>query len=290
MFKNSFLYAKFPGHFCCLCLLFLAITSQAQIPDKPNPERFVVDNAKLLDSTFLSDAENYLQGVNDSFSTQIVVVTVPSLGGYEVADYADQLFNKWGIGVKGKNRGVLFLIAANEHKDHISVGYGLEGQLPDVVCKRILADSVRPFFKAGKFDVGVENAIWGIVLAVQNSQQAPTEKEKVLETQNNDDNFLFPEFTHDLNGVITYALIGFVDLLLLLFFGAVGIYMIFYWVHVFRYWFSSSYRAECKKIDKSNGSSSGSGWSSGSSSGSGGGSSSGYGGGSTGGGGASDGW
>ncbi len=87
---------------------------------------------------------------------QVVVATVPSLGGRDIESYANDLFRAWGLGQKDKNNGVLFLVAPNEREMRIEVGYGLEGTLTDALASRIIRDIATPRFKAGDLAGGIE--------------------------------------------------------------------------------------------------------------------------------------
>jgi len=91
------------------------------------------------------------------------VATVSSLDGQEIEPYANQLFRAWRLGEAKKNNGVLFLVAPNEHRVRIEVGYGLEGTLTDATSKIIIANAVAPRFKAGDFNGGVSRGVDDII-------------------------------------------------------------------------------------------------------------------------------
>ena len=86
----------------------------------------------------------------------MVVVTVPTLSGRDVADYTRDLSNRWGIGRKGDNDGVVLLVAPVEHKVRIAVGYGLEGKLTHDVCQQIIDKTMLPRFRDGDLPGGIE--------------------------------------------------------------------------------------------------------------------------------------
>ena len=94
--------------------------------------------------------ETKLADLEQKSTIQLVVATVPSLGGQEIEPYANALFRHWRLGQKDKNNGVLFLIAPNEHRMRIEVGYGLEGTLTDATSKLIIANAAAPRFKNGR--------------------------------------------------------------------------------------------------------------------------------------------
>lgn len=142
-----------------LLLCLPAMVSWAGIPDKPTPERLVNDFAGLLTPAQKQLLEDSLVAFSKTTSTQICVVTVTSLDGYDVADYAQQLGEKWGIGVKGKNNGALLLVKPKTEREQgrafIATGYGLEGALPDIICYRIVNNIMIPYFKNNDYGGGI---------------------------------------------------------------------------------------------------------------------------------------
>ena len=90
---------------------------------------------------------------------EIAVVAVSSVDGGEVDDFTNRLFQKWHIGKKGKDNGVMILAAIQDRKARIEVGYGLEGVLPDALAGRILREQMFPAFRQGRYDVGLEQAV-----------------------------------------------------------------------------------------------------------------------------------
>jgi uncharacterized protein len=115
----------------------------------------VVDDAHVLPPATVASLEDKLKGLQDQTSRQLVVVTLPSLQGDDIADYGYQLGRKWGVGQKGTNNGALFIVVPSEHKVRIEVGYGMEGILTDALTSVILQTQVLPAFKAGDIPGGV---------------------------------------------------------------------------------------------------------------------------------------
>jgi uncharacterized protein len=130
--------------------------SATAAPQFPALTGRVVDNAHVLSDATQADLTQKLAALEAKTSRQLVVVTVPSLGGYEISDYGYQLGRAWGIGQKTLNNGVLFIIAPTEHKTRIEVGYGLEPILTDAFSSVVIQTQVLPKFKAGDFNGGVE--------------------------------------------------------------------------------------------------------------------------------------
>lgn len=118
--------------------------------------RRVYDLASLLSPVQTSQLETLTSGVASATTAELNVVTIPSLHGQTVEEYANTLFNQWRIGRADTNNGVLFLIAPNERRVRIEVGYGLEPLLTDGICGDILAAQVLPAFRAGHYSDGVE--------------------------------------------------------------------------------------------------------------------------------------
>jgi uncharacterized protein len=126
----------------------------------------VVDQAKILSPLTAADLERKLADLEQKSGIQLVVATVPSLGGQEIEPYANELFRAWKLGEAKKNNGVLLLIAPKEHRVRIEVGYGLEGTLTDAISSLIIANAITPRFKAGDFNGGVTRGVDDIITAL----------------------------------------------------------------------------------------------------------------------------
>ncbi len=135
-----------------MCLIASAC-AWASIPAKPRG--WVSDFAGIMSDTTKSEINGLFAEVKKSTGAEIAVVTVPSLDDMSVEEYAVRLFKQWGIGQKGKDNGVLFLIAPNERKTRIEVGYGLEPVITDGRAGEIIRQTVIPFFKAGDYNQGI---------------------------------------------------------------------------------------------------------------------------------------
>jgi len=138
-----------------IAFLFSALPAMAA-PSFPTLTGRVVDDAHILSEQTKSDLDQKLAGLETSNSRQLVVVTLPSLQGYEISDYGYQLGRAWGIGQAKLNNGVLFIIAPNERKVRIEVGYGLEPILTDALSELIIQQAVLPRFRSGDFNGGVQ--------------------------------------------------------------------------------------------------------------------------------------
>jgi uncharacterized protein len=118
----------------------------------------VVDDAHVLSPEVQADLTRKLADLEQKTSRQLVVVTVPTLGGEEIEDYGVGLLRQWGIGQKGLNNGALFIVAPTEHKVRVEVGYGVEGVLTDALSSVIIQREAIPKFKAGDFSGGIVGA------------------------------------------------------------------------------------------------------------------------------------
>ena len=126
----------------------------------------VVDQAKILSPVTVADLERKLSDLEQKSGIQLVVATVPSLGGEEIEPYANELFRAWRLGEAKQNNGALLLIAPKERRMRIEVGYGLEGTLTDAVSSIIISNAIAPRFKAGDFNGGVTRGVDDIITAL----------------------------------------------------------------------------------------------------------------------------
>jgi len=127
----------------------------------------VTDNADMLSSATKQQLESVLADLEREESTQLAVLTIPSLGGENLEEYSLKVAESWGIGQKGRDNGALLLIVKNDRKLRIEVGYGLEGRLTDLVSGRIIRDIITPQFRNGNFDQGVIDGVGAMIAAVR---------------------------------------------------------------------------------------------------------------------------
>jgi uncharacterized protein len=135
-------------------------------PNFPELTGRVVDGAGLLSPEEKQALTAELKALEDKSSDQLVVVTVPSLQGYTIEDFGYQLGRHWGIGTAELDNGVLLIVAPNERKVRIEVGYGLEPTLTDALTKIIIENAVLPRFRAGDFSSGIKDAAHDITLVL----------------------------------------------------------------------------------------------------------------------------
>jgi uncharacterized protein len=131
----------------------------------------VVDDAAVLDSATRASLTEKLAALETKSTDQLVVATVRSLQGTSVEDYAHRLFRDWRLGQQGKNNGVLMLVAPNERKVRIEVGYGLEGTLPDAVSKLIIENAILPRFRANDFAGGISRGVDDVIQVLTDNSE-----------------------------------------------------------------------------------------------------------------------
>ncbi|HJV66891.1 MAG TPA: TPM domain-containing protein [Geomonas sp.] len=155
-----------------VALMMLIFTSIGQAADLPPLRGYVNDYASMLSPQAASQLEQELAAFEQSDSTQVVVLTVPSLEGQPIEDYSIRVVEAWKIGQKGKDNGALLLVAKNDRKVRIEVGRGLEDRLTDLVSGRIIRNEISPAFKLGDFDGGIAAGVHGIMASVRGEYSA----------------------------------------------------------------------------------------------------------------------
>ena len=152
--------------FLLVALLQLASFSSLMAIPVPALSGRINDYASMISAPVKADIEAKLQKLEVAESTQIVILTVPSLQGDPVEDFSIRVAEAWKIGHKGSDNGVLLIVSRDDHKVRIEVGYGLEGKLTDLLAGRIINDEIVPAFKAGQFDAGFTTGVSSLVAAV----------------------------------------------------------------------------------------------------------------------------
>lgn len=155
----------------------MVVTYAQKTEPRPNPPQAVNDFAHLLEPFQREALEQKLRAYNDSTSSAIVIITVPTLDGYDIAEVALKYLRDWGVGVKGKNNGVVILVAQRERRARIETGYGMEGVLPDITAKHIIDDEMIPSFKSGDFYGGLDHAVDAIIKAAAGEYKADKKDE-----------------------------------------------------------------------------------------------------------------
>ena len=191
------------------CVIVLAAVSLAA-QNLPKPAGRITDLANIIDSATESELDSRLNELERTTSSEVAVVTVPSLDGVAVEDYAVRLFKEWGIGQAKTDNGVLVLVAPNEREMRIEVGYGLEGVLPDGLAGQIIRENFTPRFRDNDYSGGIRDGVGRVIDVVEKQQVlSPEEIARFNESGGGD----FPE----------WALIPFFGLFVTIGFGMVGL-------------------------------------------------------------------
>jgi uncharacterized protein len=151
---------------CVFAALNICRADTDELLNKLKPEGRLSDFAKVFDEGQRQACTNCLSEIEGKTAVQVAVVTLTSLEGGEINDFANRLFQKWGIGDKKKDDGVLILVAIQDRKARIEVGYGLEGILPDAKSGRMLDEVTLPFFRQQRYAEGITKlveAIGGVI-------------------------------------------------------------------------------------------------------------------------------
>jgi uncharacterized protein len=135
--------------------------------DVPYLSGRVVDEAEILSQATRDRLTAVLKAHEDATTNQIAVLTVPTIGGESVEDYAARVFAAWKLGQKGKDNGVLVVIVPQDRKMRIEVGYGLEGTLTDVAASRIIRGLMTPQFRAGNYDQGTLDGTTAVIAQLE---------------------------------------------------------------------------------------------------------------------------
>lgn len=153
-----------------LLLIFIVTISFAQ-KDVPFLSGRVVDEAQVLDEQTITELEQLLKQHEDSTSNQIAVLVISSLEGAILEEYSIKVAETWALGQKEKDNGVLILVAIDDRKMRIEVGYGLEGDLTDASSSRIIRNEMAPNFRQGNYGQGIKDGVVAVIEAIDGSYQ-----------------------------------------------------------------------------------------------------------------------
>lgn len=156
-----------------ICLLLCAAAAFAVTPQPPaTPQTYVVDLAGIIQNDYKAKLTTYLRELEQKTTAQFIILTVNSLDGEDVADIAQRTFEKWKLGKKGKDNGLLMVVALKDKKYRFHTGYGLEGALPDSMLGSIGRDYLVPYFRKGDYGGGIFNATVVIVRTIAGAEGA----------------------------------------------------------------------------------------------------------------------
>ena len=144
------------ARFALAALLVATLPGSAAAQQLPaRPTDYVVDLAGVIERGTFQKLNGYLKELEQKTTAQMIVLTVKTTGGEAIETYAVHAFERWKLGRKGKDNGVLLVVAVQDRRAKIEVGYGLEGVLPDAFCGRIGREVFAPFFKKGDYGRGI---------------------------------------------------------------------------------------------------------------------------------------
>jgi uncharacterized protein len=167
--------------------LLVALMGVRLIAAFPKPAGYVNDAAGILDANTRAELDALARETEQATTAEIAIVTVQSLDGMTVEEYASRLFGEWGIGKKATDNGVLLLVAPNEREMRIEVGYGLEPILPDGLAGEIIRTELLPHFRDGNFSAGILQGARRIADIVMRNQPVSADERRRLEGSGSDE-------------------------------------------------------------------------------------------------------
>ena len=144
--------------FACLLGFSSLITARAEVP-VPDLTHRVTDLTGTLSAATIQQLDSKLAELEARKGSQIAVLLIPSLDGEDIAGFGIRVADKWKVGRKGVDDGVILIVAKNDRKMRIEVGYGLEGAIPDAISKRVIAEIITPKFRDGDFAGGINAGV-----------------------------------------------------------------------------------------------------------------------------------
>ncbi len=193
--------------FALAWVLLGLMAGPALAQDYPRPRGFVNDYALVLSDGAARQLERRLATLEQETTAEVAVVTVESLDGYSIEDYAAGLFEAWGIGKKDKDNGVIFILATETHDLRIEVGYGLEPIITDGRAGRILDNEVIPYLREGDFDSGIEAGVLAIEAYIRDGTPPSIVEENPVQSVFS--GFSLPLYVIIILGVFSVYVLGF---------------------------------------------------------------------------------
>jgi len=153
---------------CAISVLLLGFRLFAQEVIPPAPSAYFNDYANAVSAGTAAQLNQTLEDFERQSSEQILVAIYPTMrSDSSIEDYTVRVARSWQVGLKDKNNGAVLFVFVQDHKMFLEVGYGLEGVLPDALCKRIIDEQISPRFKAGDFDGGLTAGVQAILAATK---------------------------------------------------------------------------------------------------------------------------
>jgi uncharacterized protein len=192
----------------CWLVLFcqIGVAEISTFVEIPKLERRVTDMTGTLNAEQTQALENKLAAFEAKKGSQIAVLIVPTTQPEDIAEYANKVRDLWGIGRKGVDDGLIFLIAKNDRKFRLEVNYGLEGVIPDAIAKRITSEVVKPYFVNNDYIGGINAGIDKIISLIDG--EALPEPTQQTHSQPNENGFIFLLFGGLFAGSLLSSLFG----------------------------------------------------------------------------------
>jgi uncharacterized protein len=194
----------------CALLISVQLAAQSTIESIPNQKlingSYVSNPDKILEETTIAEIDTLLKSLEKKTTVQVAVVAVESIDSEDIFDFAQKLFTAWGIGNKGNDNGLLLLLVKDQHTIRFHTGYGVEGVLSDVICKRIQRDYMVPEFKKGDYNAGMLAGLRQVKEILTN----PTYAEELRASEGDE--------VSGWTGFVTFLVVFFVPVLLIAFF------------------------------------------------------------------------
>lgn len=167
--------------FPTLCIVWILLSpwlSAQELWERlPKQDRAVHDFAEVIDVATEDKLENQLRQLYTASATPVVVVTIPSLEGGQVDDFANRLYEHWGIGTKPDNKGVLFLVAIDDRKMRIETGYGTEPIITDAYASGLIRNQATPRFRSNDYSGGIAAVVQGLASPLETGKPLVTPDE-----------------------------------------------------------------------------------------------------------------
>ena len=166
------------GAAALIVALLAAATTRADVAIPPPPAHYFNDGAGLVSSDDADRIDAKLRQFDDQTSNQIVVAIFPELPEPSLEDFTVRTAQAWRVGRKKLDNGAVLFVFVKDRKTRIEVGYGLEGALPDALCKDILEDRLAPEFRAGRYAAGIDAAVDGMMQATRGEYKAAGRRQR----------------------------------------------------------------------------------------------------------------
>jgi uncharacterized protein len=194
-----------------LLLLMLLTDTLLSATDIPYLTGRVTDNAEIISETTRQSLTVSLKEHEDRTSNQIAILTVPTINGESIEEYAVEVFDAWKLGQKGKDNGILIVVVPNDRRMRIEVGYGLEATLTDAMAGRIIQFAITPKFKNGDYDGGITDGVRAVIDVLEGGELADIESKTSASAESYGLDFEGPDLSiteRILMGAFIFGIIG----------------------------------------------------------------------------------